>query len=45
LTLEIGMAYLSGGNCLARNEEFRVDVVEVPLERLALQIVAKLAAA
>ena len=31
----------STGNCLARYEQFRIDLIEEPLEALALKLVAK----
>ena len=37
--------YLAGGHGVARNEELGEDVVQVPLERLAAEVLAQLLAA
>ena len=36
-------SYLAGSDGLSGNEQFRVDVLKIPLEGLALQGVAELA--
>lgn len=35
------MSYFAVGHSLAGDEEFRIDIVQVPFERFALEIIAK----
>ena len=40
--LAICQTYFAGSDGLARNEQFRVDVLKIPFERLALEVVSQL---